>query len=175
MLLTRCVLFLAFTTVQSGDALPMPTNMFITSLVVLLILVYKLIISTKIYQHRYVSLLELCFLVNLEVLSASVYYAYLNKDLDTTACKITSASISLSLLGFIVILAYHAHLQLKKTRLYLSLTKLRILRKCPSFLQRAHTQDIVPPASHETDAGKEAPTTSYVGGGGTCLVLCLTF
>ena len=158
MLLTRCVLFIAFSTAHSDSALR--TNMFITNLVVLGILVYKTV-STKIYQQLYVSLLELCFLVNVEVLSASVYYAYLKNDLESTVCKITSASISLSLLGFAVILAYHAHLQLRKTKFYLSL-KLRILKKCPSFLQRAHTQnDTIPPSVHETDTGSEARTTTF--------------
>ena len=71
MLLTRCGLFLAFATFQSDTSVP--ANMFVTNLTVIAILLYKTLAS-KVYKHLFVNLLELCFLINLGILSAILFY-----------------------------------------------------------------------------------------------------
>ena len=75
------------------------------------------------------NLLELCFLINLGILSAILFYV---KDSSPTGgdvmCKAMSASISISLLVFLGILAHHGYLRVSTTRHYLAL-KLACLEK----------------------------------------------
>ena len=156
MLITRCILYLSFTTSHSDNSLP--TNMFITILVILGILVFKSV-STSIYRRFYLNLLELFFLANLGALSATVYYAYLQNSPESTVCKILSASITLSLLAFFGILAYHAYLQVKRKKLHL-LMKSHFLHKWLLFQERSH--DAKKNSLPLEVSGANAPTTSVV-------------
>ena len=118
MLLTRCVLFLAFATVYSNNEVVV--NSFITALVISGILLIKTCCNT-VYKMFWLNILELSFLYNLEVLSAALYYlkAISVGDDNTMACKATNASISISFITFIGIAAYHAYLQVRRTRFYI--------------------------------------------------------
>ena len=160
MLLTRCGLFLAFATFQSD--ISVPANMFVTSLTVSTILLYKSLAS-KVYKHLFVNLLELCFLINLGILSAILLYV---KDSSPTGgdvmCKATSASISISLLVFLGILAHHGYLRVSTTRHYLAL-KLACLKKMHQMaLKFRLAKDS---AEFPKDARKEChvgPTSTFV-------------
>ena len=109
MLLTRCGLFLAFATFQSDTSVP--ANMFVTNLTVIAILLY-ITLASKVYKHLFVNLLELCFLINLGILSAILFYVKDSSLMGADVkCKATSASISISLLVFLSILAHHGYPQ----------------------------------------------------------------
>ena len=70
-LLTRCVLFLAFAINYSSEKLLI--NSYITSLLITGLLLIKTV-STKIYRASWMNLLEISFLCNLEVLLVTVCY-----------------------------------------------------------------------------------------------------
>ena len=120
-LLIRCVLFLAFASNYSSNALL--TNMYITTLVLVGILSTKTCL-TMVYKNSLVNALENFFLLNLVILSGTVYYLRGGNGI----CYCTSASVSVSMLIFIGILAYHGYLQLNKTRVFNS-TKNILLAK----------------------------------------------
>ena len=71
MLLTRCILFLVFATNSTENSIL--TNLFAITLVVMGIMITKTRI-TQVYRQVYIETLELCFVLNLGVLSATVYY-----------------------------------------------------------------------------------------------------
>ena len=128
MLLTRCILFLAFATNYSSDEIV--ANSYITTLVILGILLIKTY-STKVYRSFWKNLLELSFLCNMEILSATLsYFKGTISDDNSMICKSINASISISFITFIGILAYHAYLQMERTRWYVS-TKQAVLSKLP--------------------------------------------
>ncbi len=116
MLLTRCVLFLAFAVNYRGSELL--TTMYVTTLVLIAIFMLNMTFAMKVYKNFYLSILELCFLLNLLILSATVYYLQGSNGSDDIICKCTSASISVSLIMFIGILSYHTYLRVNKTRWY---------------------------------------------------------
>lgn len=120
MLLTRCILFLVFATNSTDN--PLPTNMFAVTLAVMGILIIKSHI-TKVYRQAYIETLELCFLLNLGVLSATLYYLVdnLKDNNERIVYNTVTASISLSFAMFIGIVAYHIHLQARKTKYYASI------------------------------------------------------
>ena len=126
-LLIRCVLFLAFASNYSSNALL--ANMYITTLVLVGILATKTCL-TKVYKNSLVNALENFFLLNLVILSGTVYYLRGRNGSDDAICYCTSASVSVSMLIFTGILAYHGYLQLNKTRAFNS-TKNAILAKFP--------------------------------------------
>ena len=114
MLLMRCVLFLAIASFNRDSGIS--TNMYITTLVIIMILIVK-ILATKIYNHLHLDLLELWFHLNLLVLSSTLCYLLINStNSDSVLCKCTSASFSIIFITFFGILGYHAYLQLQKTR-----------------------------------------------------------
>ena len=114
MLLSRCVLFLAFASYHSDSALL--ANMYITNLVLIGIFAIKACVN-KVYKYSLVNILEVCFLLNLIILSGTVYY--LGRGADVCIC--TSASISVSMVISAGMLAYHTSLQLNKTRCFNSI------------------------------------------------------
>ena len=124
-LLIRCVLFLAFASNYSSNALL--ANMYITTLVLVGILATKTCL-TKVYKNSLVNALENFFLLNLVILSGTVYYLRGRNGSDDAICYCTSASVSVSMLIFTGILAYHGYLQLNKTRVFNS-TKNTLLAK----------------------------------------------
>ena len=119
LLLSRCVLFLAVASKYSDNALL--ATMFITTLVCIGILSIKTC-STKVYKNALINILEICFLLNLLILSGTVHYLRgigAHNTLDICTC--TNASISMSLVMFAGILTYHTYLQLNKTRCFRSI------------------------------------------------------
>ena len=155
LLLIRCVLFLAFAaSYRESDIL---VNMYVTNLTISGILVFKTF-ATKIYKTFYLSVLELCFLVNLEVLSATLYYLKGKNSRHSIICSSTNASISISLLLFIGILAYHTYLQIRKRKWYATI-RLVFLDKLP-FGQCHTTENTV--SSTTNYHSRQLPTTTMV-------------
>ena len=158
MLLTRCVLFLAFATNYSSDEILV--NSFITSLVISGVLLVKTC-STVVYKNFWMNVLELSFLCNLEILSVTLCYLKAASAGDNSmVCKCTNSSISIGFIIFIGILAYHAYLQMGRTRWYIS-TKQAVLSKLPIRLHpTSSTEDTlqVPKAV----SLKTLPSTSLV-------------
>ena len=109
MLLSRCVLFLAFSFNYSDSGLL--ANMYITTLVLIGILIIKTC-TIKVYKNSFVNVLEICFLLNLVILSGTIIYLGYS---DNIICICTIASISVSMVISAGILAYHTYLQLNKT------------------------------------------------------------
>ena len=109
MLLSRCVLFLAFSFNYSDSGLL--ANMYITTLVLIGLLTIKAC-TTKVYKNSFVNILEICFLLNLVILSGTIIYLGYS---DNIICICTIASISVSMVISAGILAYHTYLQLNKT------------------------------------------------------------
>ena len=106
MLLTRCALLLVFATSQADDALL--TNMFTTALFILGIMTFKTRIVT-IYRYNFVDILELIFLMNLGILSSTVYFMLGKGKSNEVLCKTVTASISTSLIMFAGIIGYHVY------------------------------------------------------------------
>ena len=150
MLLSRCVLFLAFSFNYNNSGLL--ANMYITNLVLIGILFIKLC-TTKVYKNSLVNVLETCFLLNLVVLSGTINYL----DYSENTCICTSASISVSLVTSAGILTYHASLQLNKMRCFNS------IKDCILAKWRQHY-----PADHEEEdapfvhPAQRLPTTTVV-------------
>ena len=128
MLLTRCFLFLFIATNYKDNALL--TNMYTISLVVLGIMVIKTF-TTKIYKNFHMNTLELCFLINLDIVSATLYYLKGKNERESVICACVTASISVSLIMFTGILSYHAYLQIRKTRYYFFI-KQAFIKLCTS-------------------------------------------
>ena len=154
MLLTRCVLFLAFASSHNDDELL--TNMYISTLVLTALFTLKACVP-KMYQDFRINLLELSFLLNLMVLSATVYYLRGNRNNDLVLCQCTSASVAVSMATFVGILAYHAILQLNKTKCFMKF-KDSVLAKQRAEQYHAfrHEEDTLPaPAA-------KPPTRTFV-------------
>ena len=154
MLITRCVLFLVFATNFVDDDIR--TNMFSVTLVIIGILIIKTRLP-KVYKNIYIDLLEVCFLLNLVILSATVYYLD-GISSNGVLCKIVSSSIAVSLIMFLGILVYHALLQIRKTKFY-TLIKQSLLRRRQDG-QQHHT---IPVNSKPDLSNKfKPPTTTTV-------------
>ena len=136
MLITRCLLVLVFSTNYRENAVL--TNMYSVALVVTGILVIKTF-TTKIYRNRHMNILELCFLLNLEILSATLCYLKGRARSEGMICRSVTASISTSFLLFIYILVYHVYLQVRKTRYYVHI-KCWLLRKWRSGQEHSTQQ-----------------------------------
>ena len=115
MLLSRCILFLAFSFNYSDSGLQ--ANMYITTLVLIGILIIKTC-TTKVCKNSLVNILEICFLLNLVVLSGTINYLGYS---DNIICICSSSSISVSMVISAGILVYHTYLQLNKTRCFNSI------------------------------------------------------
>ena len=126
MLLSRCVLFLAFSFNYNDSGLL--ANMYITTLVLIGILTIKTV-TTKVYKNSLVNVLEICFLLNLVILSGTIYYLGYNNNI----CICMSASISVSIVISAGILAYHTSLQLNKTRCFNSIKDSILAKWCKHY------------------------------------------
>lgn len=128
MLLTRCILFLVFASSSQDDIL---ANMYVTTLLISGVLTVKTF-ATKIYKNTYIGILELAFLLNLLILSVTLCYIKgRNTTNDSIICKGATASISISLVTFVGIVAYHTYLKVKNTRVYSSIKHRLILCNWP--------------------------------------------
>lgn len=120
LLLTRCILFITFATNFEENALL--SNMYAIVLVTIAILVIKLYASDT-YKVSLMKHTEISFLLNLAVLAATVYYLEGKADSKNATCKCITASLSVGLIGFSAILAYHTYLQTKGKRWFVSLKR----------------------------------------------------
>ena len=153
MLLTRCTLFLIFATSLRGNGLP--AKMFTTTLVLVAILSLKFACALKVYKDFRVSVLEFCFLLNLLILSAILYY--LRDDGSNTISRCISASVSVSMVLFIGILAYHVYLRVNRMRWFASIESV-ILTKWPRKKHdTVHAEDTALPNLQHSQ-----PTTTSV-------------
>ena len=148
MLLIRCVLFLTF---SFNNAFL--TNIYITNLVLIGILTIKCCI-TKVYKNSLVNIFEVCFLLNLVILSGYV------RSNSADNCTYTNVSLSVSFVIFTGILAFHTYLQLLKTKCF-KLIKDKVLAKWRQHyraLPADHEEEDIPPAN----TVPRLPTTSVV-------------
>lgn len=133
------------------------TNLYIITLVILGTVVVKLFTS-KIYKVAWIGVLELCFLLNLTVVSTTLHYLMgKNGNNDDIICKTITASIILSFLLYWYILGYHVYLRLAKIKC-LARTKDKILRKW-------HHQVTLKEESNGTDSNplaRAAHTTTHI-------------
>lgn len=118
MLLTRCLLFLAFATYRQDHVLI--THMFAITLVVMGVLAIKMY-ATKIYKQLIIDILDVSFLLNLGIVSATLYYLKGKGNADSMLCTSVTASLFISFLTFLGILVYHVYLQMRKREWFLSL------------------------------------------------------
>ena len=63
----------------------------------------------------------MCFLVNLEILSATLTFLKGSNSSSEVLCRSSNASISISFVLFLLILTYHTYLQLQKRRWFVQL------------------------------------------------------
>ena len=75
---------------------------------------------TKVYAQVCIETFEVCFLINLGFLSATLCYLLgnLKNNNERIVHNIVTASISLSFVMFLGILAYHVHLRIRKMKYY---------------------------------------------------------
>ena len=149
-LLLRCILFLVFATSSTENAIL--TNMFIVTLVIMGVLITKTLVM-KIYASLKIQLLELCFLSNLGAVSATLYYLK-GSDSDVALCRTLTASISISFIMFLGIIAYHACLQIRKTKCFLYIKQVFHLKET-RHLKESQLVD-------STDVTKTPPTSTTV-------------
>ena len=159
MLLTRCLLFLAFAS-SSGNIDPLLNNMYITAIVTFFIVLYKVFVR-NVYKQVFTNVLEMCFLVNLEILSATLTFLKGSNSSSEVLCRSSNASISISLILFLLILTYHTYLQLQKRRWFVQL-KDSLLTKWP--LKYYHTTAAEDNSHVLTDRNTNisAPTTTFL-------------
>ena len=100
-LLIRCCLFIIF-----GTSYSTRINLMSISIAVTIMLVIRIMSTSKLYRNTAVGLLELFYLSNLGILATVL----LVKD---TLCAATTVSVSLSLIVFVGILSYHLHYESK--------------------------------------------------------------
>ncbi len=93
--------------------------MYTINIVIAGIITVKMVIR-KVYKSSRMQALDFFFMLNLEILSATLYYLKGKGSNDGDICKKITASISLNFVAFAGIVAYHTQLQIKKTRWYLS-------------------------------------------------------
>ena len=119
MLLTRCVLFLIFASNYRDSELL--SNMYATTLVLVVILIFKSTLAMKVYRSVFTNILEIAFFSNLIILSTTVHLLRTNTSTDNKICTSISASISVSMLMLAGILTYHTYLKIHKTKYFLFL------------------------------------------------------
>ncbi len=127
MLLARCVLFLAFFFDYNSNQLI--ANIYITTLIVLGIFTLKAL-TTKVYRNICINILELCFLLNLAILSVTVHF--LRSSSSNSCLWCVSISISVSIVFFAGILTYHAYLKLCKTKCFTNIKVTFLAKMWPS-------------------------------------------
>ncbi len=152
MLLTRCALFLGFVASYNDDE-----NSYITVLVLTAVYIFtlKMTCAMKVDKNKYMNILEVCFLVNLLIISATLYSS--RDSRSGTICKCTSASISVSMVIFIGILFYHSYLKISNTMWYASI-KAATLKKWQTMNHHADPlEDDNPP-----NVMQQMPTTTSV-------------
>ena len=112
MLLLRFVLFLISAVNVLGDP---STNLLATAFVSVAILTFPTVLGARIYKGRCLNVLEISFLLNLNILTGASYHIRLTKGNQNAA---TFTSVSIALTTFTGIVIYHCIQQMKATRLW---------------------------------------------------------
>ena len=135
-------------------------NMYITTVVTSCILIYKVFVR-NVYKQVFTNVLEMCFLVNFEILSATLTFLKGSNSSSEVLCRSSNASISISLILFLLILTYQTYLQLQKRRWFVQL-KDSLLTKWP--LRYYHTTAAEDNSHVLTDPNTDisAPTTTFL-------------
>jgi hypothetical protein len=156
MLLIHCVLFLAF--VLSYRDSELLAHMYTITLILIAIFTFKMTFAMRVYRRFPLDVLELCFLLNLVILSATLYYLRGNGSSDSVVmCNCTTASVSVSLVLFIAILVNHTYIRISKTKLFVS-TKGALAKKWP----KRNNHNTLPENSDIRVVLQKLPTTSNV-------------
>lgn len=150
-LLTRCLLFLIFAISYRQDEIL--TNTYATTLVISGIFVMKTC-TRHVYKNFYFDILELCFLLNLFILSATLYYLKTSNHSNEVICKSTNASITISFAVFIGIVSYHTYLKIEKTKFCDFIRRI--------FCKKLIVEERKEEDTFQLDAAVKTPTTSYV-------------
>lgn len=153
MLLTRCVLFVCFGSSHNDDELL--TNTYITTLILTAVIAIKTCVP-KMYNDFRINLLELAFLLNLMVLSATAYYLRGNSSNDLVLCQCTSASVAVTMAMFVGILTYHAILQLNKTKCFMDFKHFVLARR------RTEQYAAIPDENAPPTVVPKLPTRTFV-------------
>ena len=156
MLLIRCVLFLSFASSYNDNRLM--SNMYTTTVVLMLVLGFRCCIL-KVYKKIGVNLLELSFLLNLGILSATLNYLRGNNSSDGALCKCISASISISMVTFTGIMIYHIYLKVKATKCFKPFEVFFLAMR-----HTGHKYDRITPADENlpTESQQDFPTSTTV-------------
>ena len=163
LLLTRCVLYSVFASSYKSNAYALLTNVYTMTLVLSGVLTIQTF-STRIYKQFHNSMLELCFLLNLVVLSMTLHYLKGKGSNADALCNSITASISISFVILIGIFIYHAHLQMKKFPFYISLQNFLLERCHKGQLQTPLVEEPVgdnPKELYDASVNKQ-PTTTMI-------------
>ena len=110
LLFIRCILLIIFVTSYKVNSLT--SNTFATAIVIIILLVFKASIKNGIYRCSLANIFENIFLLNLGVLASTVYY--LEGVNSPKLCACITASISVALVTFLAIIAFHVHYKMKR-------------------------------------------------------------
>ncbi len=135
-LMFRCWLFIIFSVSYS-----IQRNLFWTTLGLFIFLSYRQLFCTKIYQSKFSDLLEVFYLTNLGIVSATLLYSEATYPL--------TVSITVTLLAFFVTFIYHAFLVIKEKS-----TCGKYLKDCLLLFTKQK------PTIAEKDATKLIPTST---------------
>lgn len=161
MLLTRCLLFLAIATFNRNSDIA--TNMYITALIIIAILVLNRIHSSRIYKHLHLDMLELWFHLNLMVLSLTLCYLLTNRtSSESIVCKCTNASFGIIFITFSGILCFHAYLQLQKTRCFTPVKRILLAKWPIREMHGAPIEDHMLVTTDTNSSKRKTPTTTMV-------------
>ena len=119
MLLLRFVLFLISAVNVLGDS---STNLLATAFVSVAILTLPTVLGARIYKTWCLNLLEISFLLNLNILTGASYHIRLTKGNQNAA---TFTSVSIALTTFTGIVIYHCIQQMKATKLWQRMLSLK--------------------------------------------------
>ena len=146
LLLFRCGVFFAY----GGDGRISLLAISITSFVIMALL------TTGIYKNWLLTLLETSFILNLGVLAAATSYIDLaggNQD------AVTYTSIAVAFVTFLVIVTYHAAVQIRDTRVWEKAEKIPDIRIFQIFSRRSKSTDLLEDESTDIQSSVRVPST----------------
>ena len=146
-LLFRCALLPLFCISYS-----LKDNLFWTSLAVFLFFAIR-VLCGKIYKTVFANIMEILFLLNMSVLVSVLLY-------NGSSCNVLSASISLSLLGFVVLLGYHIYQALKARHSSIKIISENLMKSLSSFSLSAPAPAMEDDDKREVSANQH--TVSYI-------------
>ena len=119
LLLLRFILFLISAINALGDP---SVNLLATAFITVAILTLPTVFGARIYKKLWLNLLEISFILNLNILTGVSYHVRLTRGNQNS---VTFTSVSIALTTFTVIVIYHSIQQIKATQLWQRLHSLR--------------------------------------------------